>query len=1256
MDQVTKPVRRCTRCGAALRNSAGGLCAGCLLQGALATWTEEDAAAEGAAKLIRRRRLGGYELIDEVARGGMGMVFRARQKNPSRVVALKVISSGELATPRMVERFNNEALAAARLSHPNIVPIYEVGEDRGWHFFSMEFVEGRTLADLVRDEAPTPAMAAGLMIKIARAVEHAHQRGVLHRDLKPANILLDRNNEPRLTDFGLAKIAEQETDITRTHAVLGSPAYMSPEQAAGKSRDITTASDVYSLGTILYELLAGRPPFSSETTPALLRKIMDEEPPPLLKKARSRSSAQLQSAASHFSDLTVICFKCLEKLPLKRYATAGDLADELERWQRGEPIFARPAGAWERSIKWARRHPAWTVLGGMTALAGFVLTFVSLFFNIRLDRARNIAEQNAARHRTQLVREHLGEAGRAAEAGNGLIGLFALANALRLEGEGTPEAVAIRRRLGLTLRASPELLRLWSAGGSPYLMKFSSDNRHLAVGLRDGGLRVWNLLDGAVTAIEPREGERSMGIAFSPDGRLAAESVNAAPFVRVRQLENASAAPRSLPLTQPCDEAVAFSGGGRWLVTGGDRLRIWETGTWKEMPLNDNAEGPWIRIVGSPDDRLILALTPNGTGRLLDTTIWRWWETDEEISSPSKTMPCFSDDGRWLITIRDFVMTLRETETGREVFSTPYSFVIYSPAFSPDGRLFAAPSFRDQARVWSLPSAGNSEVKAFGTPIRHETGANQTVFSPDGRLLVTAGYDYQLRILHAGRHQLAAPVLHHTALVEAVAFSADGGLLASADAKGLVRVWNLRARGVITLAGVPAKPEAVFTADGKQLVARDGQDRLRVFDATSGVGIGEPLYNGDLETHRESAAAEPGQGHWGAPMDLSLDASKRFLAAAVGSHGVRIWELATRKLVASWTNVGEVFSVAFDPKGTALATGDGIGQVVIRSVSTGREIGKCLTEQAQVKRLAWSPSGQWLAAGSDQEIEVWDAPTMTRIGNLPARDRLAAMRFSREGGRILTAAGNKGIIPGSARLWELPSLDSTLPPMEHGDGVASAALSSDGLWVATGGEDNVVRLWHAASALPASRAMRHEAIIWALDFDSTSRWLAVVSNSRDLRIWNIPRGDLSGPVLPLDSSAFAVMFSPDSERIFIGTDQRNSVLVSFAPDPSSLEEIERTARGQTALRSGLDGALETATLSALVTDFGTRLPSGEIFTNAVQAAQWHESLAVASEATGGWFTAEFHLRWLSRLRPNDETFRFRLERAQNEQRRTLTRH
>jgi len=310
----------CRECGAEVfLDAPEGVCSVCLFRTGLALLDDKDDKAFEATRAPMLKDFGDYELLEEIGRGGQGVVFRARQKTLNRTVALKVIGLGEWATKAHLKRFRLEAEAAASLDHPGIVPIHEVGERDGSCYFSMKLVEGGQLDEVVRHEAMSIRCAVELIAKVSRTVHYAHEHGILHRDIKPGNILLDKKGEPHLTDFGLARLVESESTVTRTLEVLGTPSYMAPEQAVGNNAQLTSATDVYGLGAVLYQLLTGHPPFTGGTTYETIKLLLDTEP---------RQPRLLNSKIDR--DLSTICLKCLEKDPQRRYSSSLALAEDLE--------------------------------------------------------------------------------------------------------------------------------------------------------------------------------------------------------------------------------------------------------------------------------------------------------------------------------------------------------------------------------------------------------------------------------------------------------------------------------------------------------------------------------------------------------------------------------------------------------------------------------------------------------------------------------------------------------------------------------------------------------------------------------------------------------------------------------------------------------------------------------------------------------------------------------------------------------------
>src|SRR5213596_2607190 len=358
----------CAKCGSKLfADAPQGFCSLCLFKTGLGPLQDEDEDALGSSAARMQMEFGDYKLLEEIGRGGQGVVYRAHQQSLNRTVALKVIGLGQWATKTHLKRFRLEAEAAASLEHPGIVPIHEVGEGEGTCYFSMGFIEGDQLDEIAKSEVMPVRCAAELIAKVARIVHYAHEHHILHRDIKPGNILLDAKGEPHLTDFGLARLVETESTVTRTMEVLGTPSYMAPEQAVGNNAAVSSVTDVYGLGAVLYQLLTGQPPFAGGTTYETIKLLLDTEPrqPRLLNPKIDR-------------DLSTTCLKCLEKDPKRRYSSALALAEDLERWLKHEPIQARRSGIFSRGKKWVQRNQTSALLAAslitLVAAAGWIIS------------------------------------------------------------------------------------------------------------------------------------------------------------------------------------------------------------------------------------------------------------------------------------------------------------------------------------------------------------------------------------------------------------------------------------------------------------------------------------------------------------------------------------------------------------------------------------------------------------------------------------------------------------------------------------------------------------------------------------------------------------------------------------------------------------------------------------------------------------------------------------------------------------------
>jgi WD40 repeat protein len=633
----------------------------------------------------------GYDILGVLGRGGMGVVYKAWQTNLKRVVALKMILAGSHAGDQELARFRLEAEAVARLQHPNIVQIYEIGESGNLPYFSLEFVNGGSLA---RELAGTPIKArraAELVETLARAMHHAHRRDLVHRDLKPGNVLLTRAGVPKITDFGLAKQLEPDGEhLTQSGAVMGTPSYMAPEQAEGKIKKIGPAADVYALGAILYECLTGRPPFKAATTMDTLLQVISEEPVP---------PRRLQSKIPR--DLETVCLKCLEKAPRNRYPSAKALAEDLRRFLDDEPIRARRIGGVGRVWKWWKQHPVFAVLlGAMILVTGWkIVDSVLLIFS---PPSNPFPSSEAIRSRT------------------------------RAPGLNLPSD--LRPRAAPAVRVVAHQRRVWCVA-------FSPDGKYLASAGDSHEIKVWETA--TLGLVRPLEGHTDTvtGLAWSPDSkRLASASLDAT--VRVSDLTG-----QTLLIYQAHGRrvgSVGFSPDGNLLASGGaDRaVRVWEAATGRQVRILRGPTEDVTCVAFSPKGNLLAAASWDHTVRVWDATTFKEILTFRghpcrltglAFSPDSKRIASAGVDGRVLVWDATTGLNVRPLLTqGAEVCGV---------AFSPKAGLIATAGGDHLVKLWG--AAGGEFRLSFQD---HRDVVTGVAFSPDGQYLASGSWDKTVRV------------------------------------------------------------------------------------------------------------------------------------------------------------------------------------------------------------------------------------------------------------------------------------------------------------------------------------------------------------------------------------------------------------------------------------------------------------------------------------------------------------------------------
>jgi eukaryotic-like serine/threonine-protein kinase len=1128
-------------------------------------------------------RIGSYKLLQQIGEGGCGVVYMAEQEHPiRRRVALKVIKLG-MDTKRVIARFEAERQALALMDHPNIAKVLDAGAtEAGRPFFVMELVAGEKITGYCDARNLGMPQRLALFVQVCRAIQHAHQKGIIHRDLKPSNILVteqDGHPVPRVIDFGIAKATgdlrlTDKTLFTAFEQFIGTPAYMSPEQAGLGRLDVDTRSDIYSLGVLLYELLTGRPPFDAAelgraALDQVLQTIRDKDPPrpstrltrltqqELTKVARSRQTEPPKLLHQVRGDLDWIVMKALEKDRGRRYDTANGLAMDVERHLQSQPVVARPASAAYRLEKLVLRNKlAFSAVGAVAAtlVLGII---VSTAEALRARRAASLAQAAAGEARSNLARFHFAEANRLIEAHDGP---DAVPYLVRILSDKADHSAALTR-LATLLTYHTWFVPTFAVKHEAWVTsaQFSVDGKLLVNTSGDGdcSARVWDAQTGQPVTERLQHLGPVNSAQFSPDGRrILTASRDATAQIWDAHTSQVVVGPLKHGAAV---NLAAFSPEGRRVLTGSDDLtaRLWDAETGQPLgPVLKHA-GPVTCAAFSTDGQRIVTGSADKTARIWDA------QTGQRLADPLQhsgpvCFVQFSPDGQRIATASwDNTAVVWDARTGQPLTEPlKHEDQVLCACFSPDGVRLVTASRDKTARIWDARTG-----RPVTRRLQHARAVEAAQFSPDGKRILTASADNTARVWDAQTGQPLSEPLQHPQAIWSARFSPDGQRVVTSSADRTARVWDVQTFPPLSVSfkHQGSVVSAQFSPDGTHLVTASADATARIWDVRTGQPVAQALRHKDVVE------------------DAQFSPDGRSLVTASYDHTARVWDTTTgMPLTGPLWHSNRLNSARFSPDGLRIVTASDDSTAKVWDARTGLLLTEPLWHGGRVLFAEFSPDGQRiLTANWDRTARLWGARSgQLLLESFKHTGVVTCAEFSPDGRRVVTGSTDR-----TARVWDAQTGHPLTPPLQHGQYVFSVRFSPDGTHIATASRDNTARLWDARTGRPLSEPLQHENSVEFVEFSPDGRWLVTASTDTTARFWDVETGQPLSEPFKHGAKVFTARFSPDGKRVLTASRDRTARLwdVGFAPSrcPAWLLQLAEALAGN---RLNPQGLLEPTSL------------------------------------------------------------------------------